>query len=208
MRQLGRESLAAEHLLEQLHVAARAPQPLLEHGTAAAGEELDVAIDVGVELQADVLDRGRRQHLGILGVFRGGGLLQLVLGGIADAAQPATQILEVATPSGVDVAGQNGLDLDQRMIGGANRQVEIPHLPLRPSRLVGLFPVLLHALGRQRVRARPGDRRRSRRGGCHGRCCRRRGDRHHQRRRSRGRRGIVSGAWRWREIQCRGHKNR
>ena len=165
MRELRRQSFAREHLLEQLHVAARSAQPALERRAAAAGEELDVAVDVRVELETHVLDRGRREHLGIGGVLRGGGLLQVVLRRVTHARQPAAQVLQIATPARIQIAGQDRLDLHQRMVRNANRLVEITHLALRPRCLIGSLGLVGHTLGREGIGGSPSHRRRRLRGG-------------------------------------------
>ena len=154
--QVRRQSFLLEHLPEQGHVAARAPQPALEHRATGAGEVLDVPVDLRVELRLEALGRRGVENLGIglvprrtgrggrrlgrvgrrLGSVRG----QLVPGRIAQALEPGLKLHQVPPGGGVEVQLQGFRNDRQGVLDRLDGCRVVARLALRPGCLMGGTP--------------------------------------------------------------------
>ena len=136
VHQVGRQALLVEHLAEQLHVAARALEPALELRAARAGEEIDVAVDVGIELRLDLLDRRGVEHpIGgvVAGRGRARGVLGILAGRVTQAIQLGLQVLQLTMLGGVGIGREFRFDGLERPIRRGDRTREITRLALCPG---------------------------------------------------------------------------
>ena len=135
------QALLLEDRPEQVHVAARPLEPALERRAAVAGEELDVAVDVGVELRLHRLGRGSVEHafVGFVARLDRPGLFLLITPGAAEKPLVAAfQFVQLAADAGIRVARERRANLGQGAVGRQARRVSIAILAQGPGPLVAL----------------------------------------------------------------------